>query len=105
MIARIWHGKTIPKKADAYLKEYFLQTGLADYQATEGNLGVIVLRKDEGNDADFLMLTLWENDDAIRNFAGDDIDRARYYPEDRKYFDEMEPNVTHYDVLINKMSL
>jgi heme-degrading monooxygenase HmoA len=103
MIARIWHGKTTIEKADAYMQEYFLQTGLADYQATEGNRGVLVLRKDEEGQVDFLMLTLWENEEAIRKFAGDDIDKARYYPEDKKYFDEMEPNVTHYDVLINKM--
>jgi hypothetical protein len=45
MIARIWHGKTTTATADAYMEEYFLQTGLADYQSTEGNQGVIVLRK------------------------------------------------------------
>jgi len=104
MIARIWHGKTITEKADAYMKEYFLQTGLADYQETKGNQGVIVLRKDENGQADFLMITLWESEAAIRKFAGDDINKARYYPEDKKYFDEMEPNVTHYEVLINNVN-
>ena len=103
MIARIWHGKTTSAKADAYMKEYFLQTGLADYQGTEGNLGVMVLRKDQEGEADFLMLTLWESEEAIRKFAGDDINKARYYPEDKKYFEEeeLEPNVAHYNVLIN----
>ncbi len=92
MIARIWHGKTTAEKADAYM-DYFHKTGLPDYQGTEGNLGVFVLRKDEGQQADFLMITLWESEDAIRKFAGDDINRARYYPEDNQYFGEMEPNV------------
>ena len=104
MIARIWHGKTTIAKADAYMEEYFLQTGLADYQSTEGNRGVIVLRKDENGQADFLMFTLWESEDAIRKFAGDDINKARYYPEDKKYFTEMEANVAHYDVLINSIN-
>jgi len=36
---------------------------------------------------------------AIRAFAGDDIERARYYPEDRTFLLEMEPRVTHYEVL------
>ena len=105
MIARIWHGKTIVAKANAYMEEYFLQTGLADYQATEGNLGVLVLRKDEDGQADFLMLTLWESEDAIRKFAGDNINNARYYPEDQKYFTELESNVVQYDVLINHLNL
>ena len=101
MIARIWHGKTTTEKADAYMKEYFLQTGLADYQATEGNQGVIILRNDENGQADFLMLTLWDSDESIRKFAAEDINKARYYPDDKKYFDEMESNVAHYEVLIN----
>jgi len=105
MIARIWHGKTTTPKANAYMAEYFLQTGLADYQSTEGNQGVIVLRKDENGQTDFLMLTLWESEAAIETFAGDDINKARYYPDDKKYFneDEMELNVVHYEVLINRV--
>ncbi|MGE5251145.1 MAG: antibiotic biosynthesis monooxygenase [Bacteroidota bacterium] len=104
MIARIWHGRTTVGKADAYMKEYFLKTGLADYEATEGNLGVLVLRKDEAGEADFLLLTLWESEAAIRKFAGEDINKARYYPEDAKYFTEMEENVSHYDVLIDRLA-
>ena len=76
MIARIWHGRTTAAKADAYM-DYFHKTGLADYHATQGNLGVYVLRKDEGEQTDFLMITLWESEDAIRKFAGEDINKAR----------------------------
>jgi hypothetical protein len=104
MIARIWHGKTTITKADAYMEEYFNQTGLADYQATQGNLGVLVLRQDEGEQADFLMITLWESKDAIKEFAGDDINKARYYPQDNDYFKDLEPKVIHYNVLVNELS-
>src|SRR5256885_10813478 len=31
-------------------------------------------------------------------FAGDDVERAHYYPEDRDYLLELEPTVTHYEV-------
>ena len=102
MIARIWHGRTTVPQAEAYL-EYFRITGLADYQATEGNRGVVVLRKDQDQYTDFLVLTLWESREAIRAFAGEDIDKARYYPEDRQYFSELEPNVTHYEVALNTL--
>ena len=103
MIARIWHGKTTISNADAYMEEYFNKTGLHDYQATGGNLGVLVLRQDEGEQADFLMITLWESKDAVQKFAGDDIDKARYYPQDSHYFTELEPKVAHYDVLISEI--
>ncbi len=104
MIARIWHGETTITKADSYMQEYFQQTGLPDYLETEGNLGVLVLRSDEGEQADFLMITLWESQDAIRKFAGDDIDKARYYPRDDDYFQDLEPKVIHYNVLVNELS-
>lgn len=103
MIARIWHGKTTLEKADAYMEDYFHKTGLVDYQATEGNLGVLVLRRDGDGHAEFLMITFWESEDAIKEFAGDDINQARYYPEDNYYFAELEPNVAHYDVIVNVM--
>ena len=36
--------------------------------------------------------------DAIRAFAGEEVERARYYPEDRDYLLELEPTITHYEV-------
>ena len=47
----------------------------------------------------FVLTTLWDSVDAIRSFAGDDYERARYYPEDDAYLLEREPLVTHYEVL------
>ena len=99
MIARTWHGRVPKAKADAYY-QYLLTTGVKDYQATEGNLGVNVLRRVEGDEAHFLLITLWESWEAIRKFAGEDVDRARYYPEDADFLLEFEPTVTHYEVLL-----
>jgi hypothetical protein len=36
--------------------------------------------------------------DAIRQFAGDDVEKAVYYPEDDDYLLWREPNVTHYEI-------
>ena len=69
MIARTWHGVTEAAKADEYL-DYLNKTGVAEYRATPGNLGVYVLRRIEGNRAHFLLLTLWESEEAIKRFAG-----------------------------------
>lgn len=98
MIARTWHGAVPVEKASAYY-EYLMRTGVPDYRTTKGNRGVFVLRRTEGEVANFLLVTLWESLDDIRAFAGSDVDRARYYPEDSEYLLELEPLVTHYDVL------
>lgn len=98
MIARTWHGAVPAEKAHAY-HEFLLRTGVPDYRSTQGNLGVFVLRRIDGDTAHFLLLTLWDSFESIRSFAGDDVERARYYPEDGQFLIEMEPNVTHYEVL------
>ncbi len=97
MIARQWHGAVLAERADAYLR-YLEETGIPDSKATPGNRGVFVLTRREGKVAHFVFLSLWESLDAIRAFAGDDIERARYYPEDRDFLLELEPTVTHYEV-------
>lgn len=97
MIARLWHGVTEAGKADEYLV-YLRKTGIPDYAATPGNKGVTVLLRKENERAHFLLISYWESYDAIRRFAGDDIERARYYPEDKQWLLELEPFVLHYDV-------
>jgi len=99
MIARTWHGVTPLAKADEYL-DYLHRTGVPDYRATEGNQGVYVLRRPEGDQAHFLLISLWESMAAIEKFAGPEPEKARYYPEDTDYLLELEPNVTHYEVMV-----
>ncbi|UCF18627.1 MAG: antibiotic biosynthesis monooxygenase [Gemmatimonadota bacterium] len=99
MIARTWHGAVPAEKADAYF-DYLLQTGVPGLKGTKGNLGVYVLRRIEGSRAHFFMISLWESREAIRAFAGDDIERARYYPEDAEFLLALQPQVTHYEVLL-----
>ena len=99
MIARTWHGMVDSSRADEYL-DYLNKTGIPEYRETKGNLGVYVLRRMEGAKAHFLLLTLWESEDAIKRFAGADIEKAKYYPEDEQFLLELEPTVTHYEVLV-----
>ena len=75
-------------------------TGIKDYRETKGNQGVLVLRRISEGRAEFLLLTFWESWDAIRQFAGDDVEKAFYYPEDPEYLLSMEPKVEHYEVLL-----
>lgn len=98
MIGRTWHGIVPASKADAY-HDYLNKTGIPEYKATPGNRGVFVLRRVEGDIAHFLLLTLWESLKAIKAFAGEDYEKAKYYPEDEAFLLELEPFVTHYEVL------
>ena len=97
MIARIWHGITPTAKADAYL-EFLLRRALPDYGSVPGNRGAWVLRRADGEVTHFTTLTHWESTEAIAKFAGRDIARAKYYPEDDGFLLEKEPTVTHHEV-------
>jgi uncharacterized damage-inducible protein DinB/heme-degrading monooxygenase HmoA len=98
MIARSWDGITKAEQADAYA-EYLSRTGVKDLAATTGNRGVYVLRRREGDEARFRVLSLWDSMEGIRRFAGDEPERARYYPEDERFLKALEPHVAHFDVV------
>ncbi len=97
MIARIWRGVVRTEDADAYAG-YIRETGLDDYQKTPGNQGAWLLRRDEGGRTEFLTFSLWESREAIAGFAGQDIEKAVYYPEDERVLIERDVAVRHYDV-------
>lgn len=98
MIARTWRGATKAQDADAYV-EYLEKTGFAEYRATPGNRGVLALRRVAGERADFLLVTLWDSEAAVRGFAGDDISRAVFYPEDERFLIDKDDHVDHYEVV------
>ena len=97
MIARIWRGTTRAEDTDRYLA-YLHETGLKAYRATPGNRGAWVLRRVAGDRAEFVTLTFWDSHDAVRTFAGDDYERAVYYPEDTAFLLELSPTVEHYEL-------
>jgi len=101
MIARTWRGATKAEDADAYV-EYLEKTGFSEYRATPGNRGVLALRSVSGGRAEFLLLTLWESEEAIRRFAGDDISRAVFYPEDDRFLVERGERVDHFEVVFRE---
>jgi len=103
MIARIWRGVTPASKAEAYFN-YVMDTGVKDCRSTEGNRGIEVLRRIANGHAEFLFVSLWESFEAISKFAGPDLERAVYYPEDKDFLLELQPHVTHYEVVFESRS-
>lgn len=97
MIARCWRGATRAADAERYTA-YLHRTGIAAYRATPGNAGAWVLRRIAGDRAEFAVLSFWQDEAAIRRFAGDDPGRAVFYPEDDAFLVERELRVDHWDV-------
>jgi heme-degrading monooxygenase HmoA len=99
MIVREWRGVTSSSKSEAYT-EYLSATGVKECLATPGIRGVFVLRRAQPDDTtEFVFVSLWDSMDAIRQFAGQEVERAVYYPEDREFLLNMDPNVAHYELV------
>jgi heme-degrading monooxygenase HmoA len=75
-------------------------TGVKDYRRTPGNLGVTILVSHSEEETEFLIISLWKSMGAVRRFAGRDVEKARYYPEDRRFLLALEPKVKHYDLAL-----
>lgn len=96
MITRTWHGKTRSRDADVYLK-FLLTEGTKEYRATPGNLSVRVWRSKENDVCHFWTVTEWTDIASIRAFAGEDYQKAKYYPFDHGMLLEFEEHVQHYE--------
>jgi antibiotic biosynthesis monooxygenase (ABM) superfamily enzyme len=97
MIARVWRGATRAEDADRYAA-YVETTGLESARALPGNRGTLILRRVDGDRAEFETILLFDSLDDIHAFAGDDIETAVFYPEDDEYLVDRDMVVRHFEV-------
>ncbi|MBV8748195.1 MAG: antibiotic biosynthesis monooxygenase, partial [Candidatus Eremiobacteraeota bacterium] len=68
MIARVWRGHVPTReRADRYA-DFVTGHVLPELRHIAGHRGAYVLRRDDGEAAEFVALTLWDSVDAIRAF-------------------------------------
>ena len=97
MIIRIWHGRTAKERIEDYTN-FMKERAAPDYASVKGNLGCYFLRRLDDDAAYFLLITLWESLDAVKDFAGPEPEVAKYYPEDDEFLLEKEPISHLYEV-------
>lgn len=103
MIFRKWSGRVRTAQADDYIR-YVQETGGAHYAATEGNLGYQILLRELGDGtSEISTLSWWRDLEAVRRFAGDAYDVARYYPEDDEYLLDRPERVEHHAVRVSDL--
>ncbi|MFN8078223.1 MAG: hypothetical protein U0Q19_01540 [Kineosporiaceae bacterium] len=100
MIARTWRGWVQTDRAAEYV-DYISETGLEEYCASPGNLGAQLFTRDlHDGRTEVVTVSWWNSLDEVHNFAGDDIDRAVFYPRDDEFLIEREHTVAHYHVAL-----
>jgi antibiotic biosynthesis monooxygenase (ABM) superfamily enzyme len=97
MIARVWRGVTAAEDGAAYAA-YIEETGTTNARKLPGSRGTLVLRRTDGDRTEFQTVILFDSLADVRAFAGDDIEKAVFYPEDDRYLIDRDLGVTHYEV-------
>ena len=96
-ILREWRAEIRRPLRNAYMG-YVVATGIAAYRRTPGNLGASVACRDlDAERSEIVTLSWWTDLEAIKAFAGADINRARYFADDDRYLLTRPETVQHYD--------
>jgi heme-degrading monooxygenase HmoA len=98
VIARVWHGRSKPEHADAY--EAMLKPELLPgVGKVKGFRHSYLLRRDAGDEVEFITVMFWDSLEAIKAFAGPDYETS-IIPEERKqYLSYHDPRAKHYEVV------
>jgi heme-degrading monooxygenase HmoA len=96
VITRMWRGWARSDHADRYEQHYRSEV-MATLRQVPGFRGARLLRRTLGAETEFVSLTLFEDLDAIRSFAGSDYETAVVAEEARKVLIRFDERVSHYE--------
>jgi heme-degrading monooxygenase HmoA len=96
MIARVWRGWARPELADQYEVHYRSEV-LEHLQGVAGFVGARLLRRQAGDEVEFVSLTFFDDLDAVRGFAGSAYETAVVAAPARKVLSRFEETVAHYE--------
>lgn len=95
-IVRMWRGSVRSEDTGEYVA-YIERTGMREYRETPGNLDAWMLTRALGDGTtEIVTVSRWQSLEAIRGFAGADIETAVYYPEDDRFLVERDDMVRHW---------
>ncbi len=100
MIARIWRCTVHQEKLPQYL-EHFQQSVYAEVKKLKGFKKVKILQRDIDDTVELTVISFWESLDAIRSFAGENVETAVVAPAAQAILLTFETTVTHHKVVLN----
>jgi heme-degrading monooxygenase HmoA len=99
MISRVWHGFTSHANANAY--ETLLRSKvLPGIRQVRGYRGAYLLRREVGDEVEFVTITRFDDLDAVRAFAGEDYAAAVVLPEAERLLSHYDERVGHYETVL-----
>ena len=99
MVIRTWHGWTTPANADVYeeLLKSEIFVGIQGRQIP-GYRGIELLRRDSGDEVEFVTIMRFDSLEAVREFAGEDYEAAVVPPHARAVLSHFDSRSQHYEL-------
>ena len=98
-VARMWRGEVPAARADEYEK-YLYEAGVTKLRAIPKNLGVQMFRRPVGDREEFVVISYWPDEDAIRAYAGANVTEVHFLPRDREFLLDPDTHVRHYSIVM-----
>jgi heme-degrading monooxygenase HmoA len=99
VIVRAWSARATAEGAPAYAA-HLQDHVLPSTRQVDGYLGAQLLQRDGPDGVELLVLTFWRSLDAIRQFAGDDLESAVVADEAAAVLTSFENHVRHYELVV-----
>jgi heme-degrading monooxygenase HmoA len=98
MIARHWRGVARGDRADDY-EAHLRRETFPLLARLQGFVDASILKRPAGGGVEFLIVTRWQSLEAIRQFAGPDLEAAVVPAEVAPMMIEYDRRVVHYEVV------
>jgi heme-degrading monooxygenase HmoA len=82
MIARVWRGRSTVTDGPRYV-EHLEESVFPQLRQIQGHRSAHLLQRPVGDRVEFMVISVWESIEAIRQFAGDDLDTPVVEPAGR----------------------
>ena len=99
MIARVWSARTTHEQAPRYAA-YLSTHVLAELRALDGYERAELLQREADGDVEVQVVTYWRSLEAIRAFAGDDVEAAVVTDMAAAMLRDYDRRVRHYEVVL-----
>lgn len=97
MIERHWKGIARKERANEYIAHLRDDT-FEEIEKIKGFISASILRRDLSEGVEFLVITKWETLEAIKQFAGDEVEAAVVPKLVQDIMLKFDKNVRHYEV-------
>jgi len=104
MIERVWSGR-MPRENALKYTEYFRRVVAPELNAVPGYRGARLLEREVDDGVEIVVVTTWQSLDAIRAFAGDELDRAVVHDEAAALFSDYDRKARHFGVVASDGSV